>query len=396
MGGCTPRACFQEPAAPSSSQGDDLRGEGGNDEVRGEDGDDTLFGGEGDDFLWGGGLHDTCDGGVGTNDFLGCENVSDTVCMGASIEAESMSATTGGAVSGGWNLWSNGSLSASASFATATTTLTVTAKGKMAAGVWPHMNLYVGSTLVDEFVVDSAEWKTFSTTYVGSGTAEQIRIEFDNDYYAGGQDRDLIVDKLELSCGDSMGACSNDTLDPGETDVDCGGPTCGACAEGESCVVATDCTNSFCNLGTCATAASYRFDFENGVQGWTNISSPGQSSTTSSTVAFEGSSSLELNVNGMGDPLVAVMPPTSPQPDDVVEVRYYIPEGAPIYAVSPYLQDANWSWVDGYTSAITKGSWQTLNVTVPSGAVMPLSRVGIKFYQNASYTGVIYVDGVDW
>ncbi len=37
-----------------------------------------------------------------------------------------------------------------------------------------------------------------------------------------------------------------------ETDVDCGGPDCGACPEGDACTDATDCTTDLCEFGTCA------------------------------------------------------------------------------------------------------------------------------------------------
>ncbi len=51
--------------------------------------------------------------------------------------------------------------------------------------------------------------------------------------------------------------CSNSMLDPGETDVDCGGPCAPAltCADTKGCLVNGDCTNGYCRLSdhTCRT-----------------------------------------------------------------------------------------------------------------------------------------------
>ncbi|MCC6527941.1 MAG: hypothetical protein IT373_35170, partial [Polyangiaceae bacterium] len=41
--------------------------------------------------------------------------------------------------------------------------------------------------------------------------------------------------------------CQNGTLDAGETDIDCGGPTCGACANTKFCNDATDCLSAYCD-----------------------------------------------------------------------------------------------------------------------------------------------------
>jgi hypothetical protein len=51
-------------------------------------------------------------------------------------------------------------------------------------------------------------------------------------------------------------ACSNAHVDPGETDVDCGG-NCVPCVDGRSCVVDTDCANATC-LGKICYAATCR------------------------------------------------------------------------------------------------------------------------------------------
>ena len=45
--------------------------------------------------------------------------------------------------------------------------------------------------------------------------------------------------------------CSNDTQDGGETDLNCGGPECPPCPNGDGCNVYTDCQSGFCDNGTC-------------------------------------------------------------------------------------------------------------------------------------------------
>lgn len=42
--------------------------------------------------------------------------------------------------------------------------------------------------------------------------------------------------------------CINNMLDPGETGVDCGGPDCVECPNGEPCLVPSDCESVFCDL----------------------------------------------------------------------------------------------------------------------------------------------------
>jgi hypothetical protein len=43
-----------------------------------------------------------------------------------------------------------------------------------------------------------------------------------------------------------------------------------------------------------------------------------------------------------------------------------------------------------------KGSWQTFTVNVSESAATPVQEVGIKLYLSGSYSGAVYVDGVEW
>ncbi len=53
-----------------------------------------------------------------------------------------------------------------------------------------------------------------------------------------------------MGCGGGD-PCSNGAQDGDETDVDCGGGTCGACMAGMGCRLGTDCQSGFCTNGKC-------------------------------------------------------------------------------------------------------------------------------------------------
>src|SRR5690606_25535913 len=106
----------------------------------------------------------------------------------------------------------------------------------------------------------------------------------------------------------------------------------------------------------CGPATSAVYSFELGTMGWTNISSPGVTSSTDGTRAFDGTNSLRFDINGSGDPAVSVAPTLSPATGATVTMRVFVPVGAPVAAISPYVLDANWIWSDGYTSSLTPGS----------------------------------------
>jgi hypothetical protein len=138
------------------------------------------------------------------------------------------------------------------------------------------------------------------------------------------------------------------------------------------------------------------YSFETGTTGWTNLGAPGTSSATSFATAYDGVKSLAFTINGSGDPAISVTPAASPPGGTTITARVFVPTNAPVIAVSPYVLDANWVWTDGYTAGVPKGSWQTVTVTVPEGAALPLNRVGVKFHMSGSYAGPLYIDAVGW
>jgi hypothetical protein len=84
-----------------------------------------------------------------------------------------------------------------------------------------------------------------------------------------------------------------------------------------------------------------------------------------------------------------------------VTFHVYVPSGAPLTSVQPYvLQGAGggWAWTGNWQpgSALHAGQWNTLSVTVPSNAALPLAELGFELTTSASWTGSLYLDAVSW
>lgn len=116
----------------------------------------------------------------------------------ASYEAEEMESSTGEAVEGGWNIYTQGTLTTSHEFTGGETTLVVHARGSVAGGTWPHMVVKVGSTTVDELDVDAEDWTEYEFELDAPAGEQEISIEFTNDGAEGEQDRNLYIDKVEI------------------------------------------------------------------------------------------------------------------------------------------------------------------------------------------------------
>jgi hypothetical protein len=127
-------------------------------------------------------------------------------CVETTVEAETMTASTGGAVTGGWNIWSNGNISFNQRFPQGPSQLTVTARGEQGGGAWPNMTVTINGSQVYSTTVSSASWTNYTFNVTTPAGDAQVRINFTNDYYANGQDRNLIVDKVVVkSCNGTGG-----------------------------------------------------------------------------------------------------------------------------------------------------------------------------------------------
>lgn len=191
-------------------------------------------------FSWGSTPTASCTDGVknGTETGVDCGGscpACSTSCSPAVYEAESMTKSTGGAISGGWNIWSNGSVSTSHNFTAGTATIVVRAKGTPAAGVWPTMQLRIGGAVVGSKVVNASSWTDYSFTYSAGSGSQTVAVFFTNDLYQAPEDRNLHVDKVSVGCPSGQSASCTDGIQNGtETDIDCGG-SCPACIVEPSC-----------------------------------------------------------------------------------------------------------------------------------------------------------------
>jgi|GEM_PF-596011 len=133
-------------------------------------------------------------------------------CSAATYPAASMTATTGGPVADGWNLWTNGSLSKSHTFTGGATSITVRARARLAYGVGAHMVVKVGGTTVGQVYVTSLEWADYSFDFNTTAGSKTIQVTFDNDVYSPPtQDRNLYVSTVRVDCGTAPtgSACSS-------------------------------------------------------------------------------------------------------------------------------------------------------------------------------------------
>lgn len=140
-------------------------------------------------------------GWVNLNYFdIGATEPSVPACAPAArtYQAENLVATTGGRVGNGWNLWSNGSLSTTHGFEGGNSVIRVNALGQPAMNVYPHMIVRVGSTVVGNVTVSANSYAAYDFFYSAPLGSQEVRVTFDNDYYANGQDRNLLLDSIVI------------------------------------------------------------------------------------------------------------------------------------------------------------------------------------------------------
>lgn len=140
-----------------------------------------------------------------------------------------------------------------------------------------------------------------------------------------------------------------------------------------------------------------RYEFEQG-GAWQGVAGAVIGSATSTTVGGYGTpSALKVNLASTGvDGFIYTEPVVSPEPGSTVKFRVYIPTGAPVTAIQPYLFDAAWRWVDSWNPSLPRDAWITLSVNVPADAVAPIREIGLKLYVSQPYSGPIYLDAVEY
>ncbi len=142
-------------------------------------------------------------------------------------------------------------------------------------------------------------------------------------------------------------------------------------------------------------AAALQYDFERGGtwQGRDGVVTQG---ANSGEQWFLGASSLCLSINGSSSGRVWTTPLSSPPAGATVSYRVFIPGGAPVVAVQPYVADKNWVWAQSYNANLPRNGWVTLTAVIPANATLPVKEIGVKFYLNGQYSGPLYLDSVQW
>ncbi len=126
-----------------------------------------------------------------------------------------MTKSTGGSVTSGWNIWSNGNISTSHTFTAGAVTLTVRTRGSVAQNVWPHMVVSAGGQVIGQTNVTATSWTDYSFPYQATAGSRTITVAFDNDLQANGEDRNLFVDRVAVSCAATT--CTNGQTQAGTT-----------------------------------------------------------------------------------------------------------------------------------------------------------------------------------
>jgi hypothetical protein len=151
---------------------------------------------------------------------------------------------------------------------------------------------------------------------------------------------------------------------------------------------------------TVTSGDSAEYNFESGTQSWTTTGGMLTGVAQSSTQVYAGSHSLAVSFNGSGTQQAYVSSPSTPA-GKTVTFHVWIPSGSKITSIQPYVQQGSaggWLWTGNYQPIgnLATNAWNTITVTVPSNAVIPLYQLGVQFSVSSSWTGTCYIDSVAW
>ncbi|WP_256217649.1 cadherin-like beta sandwich domain-containing protein [Paenibacillus sp. OV219] len=146
-----------------------------------------------------------------------------------------------------------------------------------------------------------------------------------------------------------------------------------------------------------ATTDTALFNFENGSQSFTGTG--GAALSASSEQAYAGAQSLKMSVNVTGastSPFAKLSNPAGLAAGSTYEFHIWVPSGANIAGIQPYMMDKNWSWTGALVSysSLTKDSWNTLTLTIPAAALNPFNELGVQLQTSGDFNGSIYIDSI--
>ena len=144
-----------------------------------------------------------------------------------------------------------------------------------------------------------------------------------------------------------------------------------------------------------------QYDFETGTQSWTYNGAPITSVASSTAQHFIGTHALAVTLNGAAGSANAYVGSPTTAAGKIVTFRVWIPSGSQVTAIQPFVQQGaggGWLWTGTYKGIgqLTTNAWNTVTVTVPSNAVVPLYQLGVQFTTGATWSGTCYVDAVSW
>lgn len=139
------------------------------------------------------------------------------------------------------------------------------------------------------------------------------------------------------------------------------------------------------------------YDFEVTTEGW-QANGMIISLASSTAVSFKGNHALEIKFGGpsYSSRSQVYVSASGIQPGRTVNFHVWIPKNSPITAVNAYTTDRYSNWTGNWIAAskLTPNSWSTLQVTVPTNAATPLSRIGLEFSADKLFKGVVYIDAI--
>ncbi|SDX46666.1 cadherin-like beta sandwich domain-containing protein [Paenibacillus sp. CF384] len=145
-----------------------------------------------------------------------------------------------------------------------------------------------------------------------------------------------------------------------------------------------------------AAADPAQFNFETNTQGFTGTAGATLAVTTEK--AYQGNQSMKmtLNVTGSAGPFAKLSSPAGLTAGSTYEFHIWVPSGASIAGVQPYMMDSTWSWTGNYVpyANLTKDAWNTMTLTIPAGAKTPFNEFGVQVQSSGDFAGSVYIDSI--
>jgi lysophospholipase L1-like esterase len=142
---------------------------------------------------------------------------------------------------------------------------------------------------------------------------------------------------------------------------------------------------------------SATFNFEGGTQSWKSTGAVAAALASSATQKFAGTHALAVKVAGAGAARIEVADPAI-APGTTVAFHLWIPAAAQLSSVSTFVQEdavTQWRWTGNWVAAssLARGSWNTINVTVPADA-SKLQSLGLELAMSGAAQATVYVDSI--